>query len=175
VTAPETQLGGDTTGLCLLGVPVKLVGIQDLGDRERVLFDAFAVDERESAALVERVLADAADGLAGAQFITDQGTPYLADAAKQAYDALGVEHVPQREGSRRRRRPSSAVSAPSRTRSRRSSRSIASPPRCPSCSSRSSRRASPPCSDGLVTQARRARARRHEQRSDRFLTQRRVV
>jgi hypothetical protein len=98
VTAPDTQLGGDTTDLCVLGVPVKLVGIQDLGDRERVLFDAFAVDQRESAALVERVLADAVDGLAGVQFITDQGTPYLAEAAQQAYDTLGVEHAPQREG-----------------------------------------------------------------------------
>jgi hypothetical protein len=98
VTAPGTQLGGDTTELCVLGVPVKLVGIQDLGDRERVLFDAFAVDARESAALVERVLADAAAGLAGVQFITDQGTPYVAEAAQQAYAALGVEHAPQREG-----------------------------------------------------------------------------
>ena len=98
VTAPDTQLGGDTTDLCVLGVALKLVGIQDLGDRERVLFDAFAVDQRESAALVERVLADAADGLAGVQFITDQGTPYVAEAAQQAYEALGVEHAPQREG-----------------------------------------------------------------------------
>jgi hypothetical protein len=97
-TAPDTQLGGDTTDLRVLGVDLKLVGIQDVGDRERVLFDAFAVDERESAALVERVLADAAAGLAGVQFITDQGTPYLAEAAKQAYDALGVLHAPQREG-----------------------------------------------------------------------------
>jgi hypothetical protein len=42
--------------------------------------------------------ADAADGLEGLQFITDQGTPYLAEAARQAYDAIGVEHAPQREG-----------------------------------------------------------------------------
>ncbi|HEX8011183.1 MAG TPA: hypothetical protein VF814_09645 [Casimicrobiaceae bacterium] len=98
VTAPDTQLGGDTTDLSVLGIPLKLVAVQDIGDRERALFDAFAVDDHESAALVERVLADAAAGLAGAQFITDQGTPYLAEAAKQAYDALGVEHAPQREG-----------------------------------------------------------------------------
>jgi hypothetical protein len=82
----------------VLGVPLKLVGVQDLGDRERCLFDAFAVDERECSTLVERVVADAADGLAGAQFITDQGTPYVAEAAQQAYDAIGVEHAPQREG-----------------------------------------------------------------------------
>jgi hypothetical protein len=98
VTAPDTQLGGDTTDLRVLGIELKLVGIQDLGDRERVLFEAFAVNEHESSALIERVLADAADGLAGAQFITDQGTPYVAQAAQQAYDTLGVEHAPQREG-----------------------------------------------------------------------------
>jgi hypothetical protein len=98
VTAPDTQLGGDTTDLRVLGVDLKLVGVQDVGDRERRLFDAFAVDERESAELVGRVVADAAAGLAGVQFITDQGTPYLARAAQESYDALGVEHAPQREG-----------------------------------------------------------------------------
>ena len=70
---------------------------QDLGDRERCLFDAFAIDERESADLIKHVVADAAAGLQGIQFITDQGTPYLAEAAQQAYDAIGVEHAPQRE------------------------------------------------------------------------------
>lgn len=98
VTAPGTQLGGDTTDLRVLGINLKLVGVQDLGDRERSLFEAFAVDQHECAQLVERVVADAAAGLAGIQFVTDQGTPYLAEAARQAYDALGVEHAPQREG-----------------------------------------------------------------------------
>jgi hypothetical protein len=98
VTAPDTQLAGDTTDLRVLGIDLKLVGVQDLGDRERCLFDAFAVDERETAELIKTVVTDAAAGLEGVQFITDQGTPYLAEAAKQAYDALGVEHAPQREG-----------------------------------------------------------------------------
>jgi hypothetical protein len=98
VTAPDTQLGGDTTDLRVLGIDLKLVGIQDLGDRERCLFDAFAIDTRESSDLVESVVADAAAGLVGVQFITDQGTPYVSEAAKQAYDAIGVEHAPQREG-----------------------------------------------------------------------------
>ena len=97
VTAPDTQLGGDTTDLRVLGVDLKLVGVQDLGDRERHLFDAFAIDEREYAELVGRVVAVAAAGLEGVQFITDQGSPYVAQAAQQAYDAIGVEHAPQRE------------------------------------------------------------------------------
>ncbi|HUQ81772.1 MAG TPA: hypothetical protein VM076_11560 [Gemmatimonadaceae bacterium] len=98
VTAPNTQLGGDTTDLQVFGVDLKLVGVQDVGDRERCLFDAFAVEERESAELVKRVVVEAVAGREGLQFITDQGTPYLAEAAKQAYDAIGVEHAPQREG-----------------------------------------------------------------------------
>jgi hypothetical protein len=97
-TAPGTQLGGDTTDLRVLGVDLKLVGVQDLGDRERALFEAFAIDPRECAALVEQVVADAAAGLEGIQLVTDQGTPYVAQAAQQAYDAIGIEHAPQREG-----------------------------------------------------------------------------
>lgn len=98
VTAPDTQLGGDTTDLRVLGVELKLVGVQDLGDRERCLFDAFAIDERECSELIKGVVAAAATGLEGVQFITDQGTPYVSEAAQQAYDAIGVEHAPQREG-----------------------------------------------------------------------------
>lgn len=97
-TAPDTQLGGDTTDLRVLGVDLKLVGIQDIGDRERCLFDAFVVGERECNELITGVVTAAAAGREGLQFITDQGTPYLAEAAKQTYDAIGLEHAPQREG-----------------------------------------------------------------------------
>lgn len=97
-TAPDTQLGGDTTDLCVLGVDLKLVGVQDIGDRERCLYDAFVVDVRESSELISGAVAEAVAGREGLQFITDQGTPYLAEAAQQAYDAIGLEHAPQREG-----------------------------------------------------------------------------
>jgi hypothetical protein len=98
ITAPDTQLGGDTTDLRVLGVDLKLVGVQDIGDRERNLFDAFAIDERETSALVASVVAEAAAGREGLQYITDQGKPFVAEAAKAAYDALAIEHAPQREG-----------------------------------------------------------------------------
>jgi hypothetical protein len=98
VTAPDTQLGGDTTDLCVLGVPLKLVGLQDIGNRERCLYDAFVVNERESSELITGAVAEAVAGREGMQLITDQGTPYLAEVARQAYDAIGVEHAPQREG-----------------------------------------------------------------------------
>jgi hypothetical protein len=74
-TDPDTQLGGDTTDLCVLGVGLKLVGVQDIGDRERCLFDAFAIDQRESQDLIIRAVADAFAGREGMQLITDQGTP----------------------------------------------------------------------------------------------------
>ena len=98
ITAPGTQLGGDTTDLRVLGVDLKLVAAQDLGAREQRLWQAFALSERESADLVGRVVAEATAGKEGFQFVTDQGTPYLAQAAQAAYDALGVEHAPQTEG-----------------------------------------------------------------------------
>lgn len=97
-TAPDTQLGGDTTDLRVLGVDLKLVGVQDIGDRERCLYDAFAIDVRESNALIASAVRAAVAGREGLQLVTDQGTPYLAQAAQQAYDAIGVEHAPQREG-----------------------------------------------------------------------------
>jgi hypothetical protein len=98
VTAPDTQLGGDTTDVRVLGVDLKLVAAQDLGAREQRLWEAFALHERETADLVTTVVAEAAAGREGIQLITDQGTPYLAEAARDAYAALGVEHAPQREG-----------------------------------------------------------------------------
>jgi len=98
VTAPGTQLGGDTTDLRLLGVDLKLVAVQDLGAREQHLWEAFALAEHETAQLVDRVVTDATRGREGLQLLTDQGTPYLAQAARDAYDSLGIEHAPQKEG-----------------------------------------------------------------------------
>lgn len=97
-TAPGVQLGGDTTDLRVLGIDLKLVGAQDLGARAQVLLEDFAIEESENADLVVRVLADALAGRDGLQVITDQGTPYLAEAARAAYEELGVEHAPQKEG-----------------------------------------------------------------------------
>lgn len=98
VTAPGTQLGSDTTCVRVLGVDLKLTATQDLGAREQRLWEAFALDEHETTDLVARVVAEAAAGREGLQHITDQGTPFLAEAAKAAYDALGLEHTPQKEG-----------------------------------------------------------------------------
>jgi hypothetical protein len=97
-TAPGVQLGADTTDLQVLGMGLKLVGVQDLCAREQRLFEAFALSENETAALVGEVVAGATAAREGLQVLTDQGTPYLAQAARDAYDALAAEHAPQKEG-----------------------------------------------------------------------------
>jgi len=95
---PDTQVGADTTDLSVLGVPLKLVAAQDIGGRDRGLFDSVVVDDHESAEHVVDVLSSAIAGREGLQAITDQGTPYMAKATRDALAELGVEHAPQREG-----------------------------------------------------------------------------
>jgi hypothetical protein len=98
VTAPGIQLGADTTDVRVLGVDLKLVAAQDLGAREQRLWEAFAVHEHETADLVDTVVASAVAGRDGMQLLTDQGTPFLAETARAAYEALAVDHAPQKEG-----------------------------------------------------------------------------
>jgi len=98
VTLPDTQFAADTTDLSAFGVGLKLVAAQDVGGRDENLLDAVLVDDRESADHVVRVMTAALAELPGAQMLTDQGTPYMATATREALDALGVEHAPQKEG-----------------------------------------------------------------------------
>lgn len=97
VTLPETQIGADTTDLCAFGVPLKLIGAQDIGGRDSNLFDSVLVDDQENAEKVVTVLGEALRDLPGAQAITDQGTPYMAEATAKALDELEAEHAVQRE------------------------------------------------------------------------------
>lgn len=98
VVLPGTQLGADTTDLSAFGVGLKLVAAQDIGGRDENLFDAVLVDDHECAEHVVSVLTQALEGRAGAQAITDQGTPYLAAATREALEQLGAEHAIQKEG-----------------------------------------------------------------------------
>jgi transposase InsO family protein len=98
VVVPGTQLGADTTDTSAFGVPLKLVAAQDIGGRNEQLFDSVLVDDHESAAHVVCVVTEALAGREGMQVITDQGTPYLANATRAALEQLGAEHAPQREG-----------------------------------------------------------------------------
>jgi len=97
VLLPGTQLGADTTDLSAFGVALKLIAAQDIGGRDDSLFDAVLVDDHESAELVVDVLTNALEGRPGAQAITDQGTPYMAEATRNKLEQLEVEHAPQRE------------------------------------------------------------------------------
>jgi hypothetical protein len=99
VVLPAAQLGADTTELSAFGVRLKLVAAQDIGGRDDSLFDAVLVDDHESAEHVVAVLTEALNGRAGAQVLTDQGTPYLAAATREAIEQLGAEHAVQKEGS----------------------------------------------------------------------------
>lgn len=98
VMLPDTQLAGDTTDLKTFDVPLKLMAAQDVGGRDQNLLDSIIVEDHECAELVVRVLTEAIDGRPGMQVITDQGTPYMAEATQQALDELEAEHAPQKEG-----------------------------------------------------------------------------
>jgi hypothetical protein len=78
-------------------VPLKLIAAQDIGGRDRDLLDAVIVDDHECSAHVVDVIKAALGGQSGLQVITDQGTPYLADATQDALEALEADHAPQRE------------------------------------------------------------------------------
>ena len=97
VLLPDTQLAADTTGISAFGVPLKLVAAQDVGGRDQDLLDSVIVDVRECADHVISVLRASLDGAPGAQVITDQGTPYMAQATVRATEMLEAEHAPQRE------------------------------------------------------------------------------
>lgn len=98
VTLPGTQIAADTTDLRAFGVSLKLIATQDIGGRDADLLTSVIVDDHESAELVAEVLTEALQDRDGAQAITDQGTPYLAEITRNALDELEVEHAPQREG-----------------------------------------------------------------------------
>jgi hypothetical protein len=98
VVLPDTQIAADTTDLNAFGVPLKLVAAQDVGGRDQSLFDSVIIDNRESADHVVRAVTEALGDKEGQQVLTDQGTPYMADATRNAIEALGAEHAPQKEG-----------------------------------------------------------------------------
>ena len=98
VTLPGHQAMADTSDFSLFDVPLKIVAVQDPGDRKERLWSSFAVEDHEDSEVVIGVVRDALADFPGTQIITDQGTPYLSKAAQEAYDAMELEHAPQKEG-----------------------------------------------------------------------------
>ena len=98
VFLPDTQFGADTTALSAFGVPLKLVGVQDIGGRDERLFHAVVIDTTESAKHVVDAFRGVLLDCPGAQAITDQGTPYMAAETRAALRTFEAEHAPQKEG-----------------------------------------------------------------------------
>ena len=98
VTLPDTQIAADTTDLKAFDIPLKLVAAQDIGGRDQDLLDSIVIDDKESADHVIRAITEALDGKPGQQVLTDQGTPYMAEATRMALEELGAQHAPQKEG-----------------------------------------------------------------------------
>jgi hypothetical protein len=98
VWLPGTQVGADTTDLCAFGVPLKLVGVQDIGGRDRNLLDAVVIDTQECSDRVREAFDAVLRQCPGIQALTDQGTPYMATATEHALNELQAEHAPQKEG-----------------------------------------------------------------------------
>jgi hypothetical protein len=96
VTLPGHQAMADTSDFSLFDVPLKIVAVQDPGNRDKELWKSFAVDDHEDSEVVIGVVRDALADFPGTQLITDQGTPYLAKSAQEAYDAMELEHAPQK-------------------------------------------------------------------------------
>ncbi len=97
-TLPGLQAMADTSDFTLFDVLLKIVAVQDPGQRRHHLWEAFALEDHEDHQVVVDVVTQALEDRPGAQLITDQGTPYLAEAAREAYEELEIEHAPQKEG-----------------------------------------------------------------------------
>ncbi|MEW5749009.1 MAG: hypothetical protein AB1793_09550 [Candidatus Thermoplasmatota archaeon] len=82
----------------LFGVGLKLIAVQDPGNRDELLWEAFNLDVTEDARRVAEVVDAAVADRPGFQLITDQGRPFCAVEAEKRYEEAQVEHAPIREG-----------------------------------------------------------------------------
>lgn len=98
VIPPQTQYAGDTTDLKAFGFTLKLMAIQDLGNRDQRLLEEIKIDEHETAEKVSGLLIDTLSSVPGAQVIFDQGKPYIAEVTKQTCEALELDLAIQKEG-----------------------------------------------------------------------------
>jgi hypothetical protein len=87
-TLPGIQQMADTTEIDIAGNRLKIVAVQDPGNRHRELWSRYHVDATETAGIVSDLLGQAPDGT---QTIHDRGTPYVATATGDTLDAKGCE------------------------------------------------------------------------------------
>jgi hypothetical protein len=98
VTLPGVQAMADTTLFTLFGVPLRMIALQDPGERYKTLLSAARCEIEETAHNVAALVRDTLKNMPGIQLLTDQGTPYMAAEAGDGYDSIDVEHRPQKEG-----------------------------------------------------------------------------
>lgn len=92
-TLPGIQQMADTTDWKILGIPLKVMAVQDPGDRHRQVLSAVAVSEAESGQQIMGLVDQVAPP--GTQVITDRGTPYMSQADTMA--SHEQEHAPCKE------------------------------------------------------------------------------
>ncbi|MBN1460144.1 MAG: DDE-type integrase/transposase/recombinase [Armatimonadetes bacterium] len=97
-TLPGVQAIADTTNLKLFGLNFKVVAVQDPGARDVRRWEGFTIEEEELAETIITTIKEALKDSEGMQLVVDQGTPYMADATRQACEQLGMEHEPTKEG-----------------------------------------------------------------------------
>ncbi len=98
VTLPGLQAMADTSPWEILGVPLSIVAVQDPGARRERPWESFEVDDHEDHDVVLKAVREAIGEKPGVQLVTDQGTPYVCEAIRQACEEMEVELAPQKEG-----------------------------------------------------------------------------
>jgi hypothetical protein len=93
-TIPGIQQMADTTEIEIAGNKLKIIAVQDPGNRHRDLWTCYHVDATETADMVSDLVGQAPDGT---QTIHDRGTPYVADKTRATLDDKGCEVAPCKE------------------------------------------------------------------------------
>ncbi|MFW5740105.1 MAG: hypothetical protein ACOC1F_07035, partial [Myxococcota bacterium] len=75
VVLPHTVKSADTTSITVLGIERELIAVQDVGGRDTNLLDGVLVAPTETSEMVTELMRKCLAGQAGAQMLTDQGTP----------------------------------------------------------------------------------------------------
>lgn len=93
-TLPGIQQMADTTELEVAGTRLKIVAVQDPGNRHRKLWSSYHVDVTENCGIVAEQISKAPDGT---QTIHDRGTPFVAEQTRDTLDEKGCEPAPCKE------------------------------------------------------------------------------
>jgi hypothetical protein len=89
----------DTTGIKVLGIPFKLIALQDPGRRRSRIFEGIGLYTQQRAHEISDLIRRTLAKVPGTQLLTDQGKPYMAELARKTYENLELDHAPQKEGS----------------------------------------------------------------------------